>query len=222
MRIFGTCVHCGKVANGEDISQHDYCVDPQCQAWYNAVLDGHDDDAARLEREIDAQWNAPPALAAAACYYAQHYGWPVFPLKPGTKEPATPHGFEDATTDLRHISARWRRNPNYNIGTPTGITFDVFDVDEGADQWYQLRRHQHSDEVYDPHGIAETPRHIGGLHVFLLPTGGGNWSKRLPGCDFRGRGGYVVLAPSVLDEYDGRRYRWRFRPSDQIKVRKKA
>ena len=35
---------------------------------------------------------------ARALAYARH-GWPVFPCQPGRKEPDTPHGFKDATTD---------------------------------------------------------------------------------------------------------------------------
>jgi len=36
--------------------------------------------------------------------YARH-GWPVFPCMPGSKEPATRHGFKDASTDPDRITA---------------------------------------------------------------------------------------------------------------------
>jgi hypothetical protein len=54
---------------------------------------------------------------------------PVFPLRPGTKVPATANGFKDATTDLRVVRSWWRDNPRYNIGLATGHKFDVLDVD---------------------------------------------------------------------------------------------
>ena len=47
-------------------------------------------------------------LLAAALRYAA-VGWPVFPCKPDSKEPATIHGFKDATTDPAVIEAWWRR-----------------------------------------------------------------------------------------------------------------
>jgi hypothetical protein len=53
----------------------------------------------------------------------------VFPLIPGNKTPATKHGKDDATTDLRVIRSWWRRNPNYNIGLVCGVIFDVLDID---------------------------------------------------------------------------------------------
>jgi hypothetical protein len=36
-------------------------------------------------------------------------------------------------------------------------------------------------------------------------TGLGNGARIAPGIDYRGRGGYVVAAPSIVD---GRRYGW--------------
>ena len=52
----------------------------------------------------------PDRPAEQALAYARH-GWPVFPCKPGSKEPATRHGFKDATTDPDKITWWWRRQP---------------------------------------------------------------------------------------------------------------
>jgi hypothetical protein len=51
----------------------------------------------------------------AAVFYARA-GIPVFPLRSGSKAPATRNGFKDASTDLRLIRDHWRRNPSHNIG----------------------------------------------------------------------------------------------------------
>ena len=53
-------------------------------------------------------------------------------------------------------------------------------------------------------GVASTPR-AGGVHRFVRAQGLENGAKIAPGIDYRGRGGYVVAAPSVVD---GKRYGW--------------
>lgn len=60
-------------------------------------------------------------------------GWPVFPCRPGSKEPATAHGFRDATTDPDQIRSWWARWPDANLAIATGTAGpDVLDVDEHA------------------------------------------------------------------------------------------
>ena len=95
---------------------------------YRAAL--HAGDQAEIDR-LAAILDAPagePKLKAAALAYAS-WGWPVFPLKPGQKVPATKNGFKDATTDKDRLARWWDRNPHSNIGLPTGHAFDVVDVD---------------------------------------------------------------------------------------------
>lgn len=73
--------------------------------------------------------NNHAAMKQAALDYVSH-GWPVFPLRPGSKKPATEHGFKDATTDEDQIKSWWDEGPAYNIGVPTGAdTFDAIDLD---------------------------------------------------------------------------------------------
>src|SRR4051812_23433018 len=69
-----------------------------------------------------------PTLAGAARRYA-NLGVPVFPCIPGGKQPLTPNGFHDATSSARTVHAWWQRNPNANIGLPTGGTTGVVVVD---------------------------------------------------------------------------------------------
>ncbi len=69
----------------------------------------------------------------AAQAYAR-VGWPVFPCHPGSKEPATLHGFLDASTDERQIRQWWRRDPERNVAIATGAPGpDVVDVDVHKD-----------------------------------------------------------------------------------------
>jgi hypothetical protein len=53
-------------------------------------------------------------------------------------------------------------------------------------------------------GVVSTPR-PGGVHRYIRATGYGNAAGFAPGMDLRGRGGYVVAPPSVID---GKRYTW--------------
>jgi hypothetical protein len=150
-----------------------------------------------------------PSRADAALRCAS-FGWQVLPLhelvedgcscgrsscpSPG-KHPRTPHGLNDATSDPVIVAKWWRRWSNANIGLRTGIGFDVLDLD-GDDglAWLAEMEAIHGPL---PAGLrAKTGR--GGLHIFLKRTGHGN-AAHIDGrkVDFRGTGGYVVVAPSV-------------------------
>jgi len=136
-------------------------------------------------------------LLLAALRYAKH-GWPVFPCRPGEKAPATPHGFQDATTDLPTIIRSWTAMPNANIGIATGerSNLAVLDVDprNGGEETLREALRLHGD-------LPETPTAAtggGGQHYFfLLPEGGLKSGPLLPGLDLKANGGYVIAAGSL-------------------------
>jgi len=142
----------------------------------------------------------------SAIDYALGYaklGVPVFPCR--DKRPLTPHGFYDATTAAGAIRGWWGRWPDAQIAAPTGLTYDVVDIDS-LDALHALEDALgRLSEVFDDAlGIVKTPR---GWHYLLPPTGRGNRANVLVhGVDYRGRGGYTVLPGS-----DG--YRWIERPT---------
>lgn len=181
-------------------------VDLLAAQWLDAVLAGDAALEATLHAQIEELHNQPPRLLDAALVYAG-YGWPVFPLRAGTKTPATRHGFKDATVDLERIRAWWTRHPDHNIGLPTGHAFDVIDVDvpEGIAAMQDLLAGK--GEI---HGHVATSS--GGAHYYVKPTGRGNSAGSLPGIDYRGVGGYVVAPPSWLG-VRGRSWSWVNRPS---------
>lgn len=216
---YSSCVACGHELTIEREGQlvHPDCPADKADHTTQAILlleSVFNEDAAR---RVEILEEAPPRLADSAVWYADQYGWAVFPLIPGGKTPATPNGFKDATTDTGQIRRWWQQNPNYNIGLPTGGLFDVVDVDvpEGTFSWADLRD---SGSCPDIHGWVATPS--GGWHVYVQPTGIGNKAGWVLGVDFRGAGGYVVAPPSVLSEHDGRRYRFSVYPSPTIKKAK--
>jgi len=134
----------------------------------------------------------------AAREYAQA-GYPVFPLAPGTKRPATEHGLKDATDDADQIEQWWTRWPDANIGLATDGLL-VLDLDPGCNGWAS------PDEQLDLAGVPmqTTPR--GGRHYVFRGGGYRNTAGKVaPHVDTRADGGYIVAAPSVVD---GKAYEW--------------
>lgn len=173
--------------------------------------------------------------AAMARTYS-YAGWKVFPLKPDSKLPIIPsahpegdplrgtcrggcgrlgHGLWDATDDLDVIAGWWERWPDANIGIPVGGNdLAVLDVDpvHGGDQSYRRLVSAMADVGSPMPATLTQITGSGGVHyMFTAPEGGiKNVSKAfgpdLPGLDTRGRGGYIVAAPS--GHPSGGRYKW--------------
>jgi hypothetical protein len=185
-------------------------------AYVGAVERGADGLAAWWESRLDAvdaalrgRLQDPMLLSDSAAWYAQQ-GLPIFPLQPGTKIPLPARlnccggshrrGCLDALAHVGAARAWWREHPTANIGLATGHRVDVIDQDgtEGARRWCR------GGDWPPVLGVVSTPR-AGGVHRFVRATGRGNGQRIAPGLDYRGRGGYVVAPPSVVE---GRRYTW--------------
>ena len=137
-------------------------------------------------------------LKDAAHAYAE-LGYRVFPCKPGQKIPATPNGCKDATTDPDQIDRWWDENPAFNIGLSTDGLF-VLDIDGPDNPWLTPERAVELMAV----PMQFTPR--GGRHYFFRGGGFRNTASKIaPNVDTRGDGGYVLVAPSVVN---GGAYRW--------------
>ena len=119
------------------------------------------------------------------------------------KHPRTAHGLLDASHDPAQL-ARWARQyPDCNWAARTGQSFDAVDIDPD---------HGGDDSLA---GIAKG-RQLGwgpvcatgggGRHYYCAPSGGGNRASVLPGIDYRGVGGFVVIPDS--NHVSGNRYRW--------------
>ncbi len=145
------------------------------------------------------------ALAYAAA------GWEVFPCRPD-KTPYTRAGFRDATTDIDQIREWWQQHPGAAVGTPTGIHFDVLDVDprHGGDK--ALERLEHKLGALPAGWLARTGG--GGRHQYINPNPGApkganpyghllDGNPKVTGLDIKARGGYVLLPPSrtAVGEY---------------------
>jgi hypothetical protein len=192
--------------------------------WPRYRLQEHEDDKDimsivetdfdRRVREQAARNTGAAILLAAALEYAER-GWAVFPLVPGAKNPLTPHGFKDASTDPEQIRAWWTDWPDANIGLATGAVNDLSVVDE--------------DNKDGRNGAETLAKLLGQAGVSLdrcaqqvTPTGGHHYVLAYhelarnsvdcygEGLDGRNDGGYIVAAPSVIG---GKPYEWIVEPT---------
>jgi hypothetical protein len=136
-------------------------------------------------------------LRAALAY--TRAGLRPFPCKPGSKEPATLHGFKDGSNDPERIRAWWAANPAYNIAIPTGEPGrDVLDVDARPDGngWPAFNQLKRAGVLAGALALVQT--RSGGLHVHFAGTS--QPCGRLPShhLDFKAVGGYVVMPPSFV------------------------
>jgi hypothetical protein len=165
----------------------------------------------------DSTLAIPEALAhytrtyGAACRLAR-LGLPVFPCAKDRKEPATPRGFKDATSDTTRIAEWWGVSESgdtlpLNLGLRTGSASGLWVLDiDGEEGLGTLERLEREHGPLPATVTVATPS--GGRHLyFRLPEGVEVRCRTqvFPGVDVRGEGGYVVVPPSVVG---GRRYRW--------------
>lgn len=132
-------------------------------------------------------------------------GVPVFPVS-DTKQPLTRHGFHDASTNPRQVTAWWVSRPKAGVAIPTGKASGVVvvDVDVHGTNGYDALERASRRRLLDGWDLAvETPS--GGRHFYFpadphMPQP--CWQVARAGIDFRGDGGYVVVPPSAR-EIDG-------------------
>jgi hypothetical protein len=152
--------------------------------------------------EAEAATPDRPDLEAAALDFAARE-WPVFRLRPGTKEPFHgSRGFYDATTDPETIRRLWRQSPNANVGIATGPASGVIVLDVDPDK----QGAGTLDALVAEHGELPPTYTVrsggGGLHhYFRYPRDPGedisiSAGKLGPGLDVRAKGGYIVAAGS--------------------------
>lgn len=162
---------------------------------------------------------APPALLDHALAYLAR-GWPIFPIcRPHGEGRCEQHGrcanagkrplvrweaYQSRIPAESEVRSWWRKWPRANIGMATGGTAGIVVLDaDGSD----ARK-----EALQSGGLDTTPAvwtgKPGGAHYHLQHPGYPvrNFARRLPGLDFRGDGGYVLLPPSRHAQ--GADYRW--------------
>lgn len=142
-------------------------------------------------------------LSEALKYYKA--GCSVIPIQPGKKIPLVKwERYQKERADEKRIQQWWTKNPNANIGLVTGKLSGIYVIDVDTDEGREAIAEYLSDSLETPSCI--TPG--GGEHLYFasddpIP----NNTRAIPGCDFRGEGGYVVAPPSVNGS--GKKYAWK-------------
>lgn len=165
-----------------------------------------------------------PDVLAAARWYWQEFGWPIFPVcTPTGERTCIQHGLCESPGKVPLVAwrkyqtqlpeaediERWWGDPSQpNIGVATGPLSGlvVVDLDGELAQAEANKRGGFDDD--SPRALTGR---VGGLHVYCQwrEDAPRNFVKRA-GIDFRGAGGYVLLPPSA--HWRGPRYRWQVPP----------
>jgi P4 family phage/plasmid primase-like protien len=143
------------------------------------------------------------SLLEWAVRYAR-LGWLVFPLGVKSKAPMISkadggRGCLNATLNENQVREWWTKWPLANIGIATGHGFWALDIDvkKGGDETWDLIRTQYPKL---PDTIEQTTGTLG-RHLLYLPPSDfiitNTESLIGAGIDTRGRGGYIVAAPSI-------------------------
>lgn len=154
---------------------------------------------------MDSTMTPTTTLEAALDYAAR--GWRIFPCKPRTKYPATPHGCKDATTDEKLIRAWWQRWPEANVALACGPESGVYCIDIDLDPEKGVNGFESLKAFPDlPATVRQdTPR--GGAHfLFRADNPPSNKNAFRNGIDIRSAGYYILLAPSIHP--NGNPYQW--------------
>jgi len=137
-------------------------------------------------------------------------GQPVFPCKSGldgnlhkAKAPLTRNGLHDASDDLLTVKRWWKRFGDAAIGIPTGIVWDVLDVDVKRDEdgRVHLPYLQRVGLLNGCKRVVRTPS--GGWHLYFKAAPAlTNTANAYLGLDVRAKGGYVLAPPSYIETPD--------------------
>jgi putative DNA primase/helicase len=126
-----------------------------------------------------------------------------------------PNGVKNATDDEETVAGWWQLYPHANIGLPAdanGLAILDIDTDKGgAESFAKLTAYLEAQGRPLPQTLSVITG-SGGRHLFFKAPEGGIKSgsnvlgPNMPGIDTRGRGGYVVAAPS--NHAKGGTYTW--------------
>ncbi len=144
------------------------------------------------------------SLLEAALIYAEKFDFSIIPVKPNKKAYIKwePYQKRRATSD--EIKSWWTHWPTAMIGIVTGSISGVVAIDIDTQEGQDAITQYVPDSLLTP--TSKTPK--GGQHLYFRAPEKpiSNNARTIPGCDFRGEGGYVIAPPSINGT--GQAYKW--------------
>ena len=136
-------------------------------------------------------------------------GYSIFPVRPKGKEPLFSWGdFQTRRASKEEVEKWWGKYPEANIAIVTGQISGIIVLDVDGEEG------KRSIEGLSIPETATAKTGGGGLHYIFKHPGVEckNFTRKLPGIDFRGDGGYIVAPPSTHE--NGKKYEWLKHPSE--------
>lgn len=149
------------------------------------------------------QKDQPKTVLEAALSYRER-GYSVIPVKKNKKPFISWEEFQKRLSTSEEIKGWWRKWPSANVGIVTGKVSGICVIDIDEPEGFEAIQEYIPDSLEIP--AARTPK--GGQHLYFRapdPCPGNN-AKLIPGCDFRGEGGYIIAPPST--NAGGKPYEW--------------
>lgn len=142
------------------------------------------------------------SLKAALEY--REKGFSIIPVK-GNKKPFIPWiELQERKATPEEINQWWKKWPSANIGIVTGRISGIVVIDVDEPQGLEAIQEYIPDSLTIP--TCKTPRDGQHLYFKAPKETMGNNSRVIPGCDFRGEGGYIIAPPSMNGK--GQAYEW--------------
>ncbi|NIN00010.1 MAG: hypothetical protein GTO24_18640, partial [candidate division Zixibacteria bacterium] len=143
-------------------------------------------------------------MLRAALDYRGKYGFSVIPIKKNKKPYIPWEEFQKRRADSAEIKQWWDKWPSANVGIVTGKVSNICALDIDETEGFEAIQGYIPETLIIP--TCKTPG--GGQHLyFQFPDKPlGNNARVIPGCDFRGEGGYVIAPPSIGS--NGQGYEW--------------
>jgi hypothetical protein len=143
-----------------------------------------------------------PARGWAAIWYARRLGWPIFPCTPGDKTPLIRNPAKWASRNPAVIAKWWERWPRANPATPAGprSRFFAVDVDRAEGEQSLIELQARHGPLPDQAPMQITGSGNGRQILLRWPRDRivrSSASKVADHVDIRGRGGHIVLPPSI-------------------------
>ena len=144
-------------------------------------------------------------LEESALVYRTKHKFSVIPIRKNKKPFIQWEKYQKTLPTLDEISLWWTKWPDANVGIVTGRLSNLVVIDVDTEEGKETISKYIPDSCEFP--ICDTPG--GGQHFYFgYPKGKkiGNNSRKVPGCDLRAEGGYVVAPPSKGEK--GKCYQW--------------